>query len=298
MTERIGFVGLGNMGEPMARNLLNVGYDLCVYDLDDQKVARLVALGASGASRVSEVATAGSIVITMVPTDEALREVTLSLDGLLERLCPGGIHLSLSTVSPEVALLLTKCYRERGGTFIAGTVSGRPDVAARAELSIFLSGQPAAKVRVLPLVHVLGKHVYDLGEDIAKANAVKLGMNTMMMAIFLAMGETIALVEGFGVPRDLFVQAMIESPIFGGAVFEGYGPMIAEQNYRDTNFPLPMGIKDARLVLSAAKRIGLEMPLAELILKALLYAQDDGRTAESWAVMSDYAIARSDQTFE
>lgn len=286
---RIGFVGVGNMGQPMALNLLKAGYDLIVYDLDEGRIAPFTALGAYQAFRLREVGEPGGIVVTMVPTDASLLEVTLAEGGLLERLCPGGIHLSLSTISPEVSAQLAALYAARGGTFLAGTVLGRPDVAERAALSIYLSGPAMAKQRVFPLLQALGSHIYDLGEDVALANVVKLGANFLILAALVAMGEASALVEGYGLDRALFLQSMAESPLFGGAVYEGYGRMIGSGQYTDPNFPVPMGIKDAQLISDAAERIGLLMPVAQLALQHLQAAQASGRAGESWAVLAEFA---------
>jgi 3-hydroxyisobutyrate dehydrogenase-like beta-hydroxyacid dehydrogenase len=291
MTESIGFVGLGNMGQPMALNLLKAGYDLTVYDIDERRITPFTTLGASQAFRLRDAVSPGGIVVTMVPTDSALLEVTLGDGGLLQGLCPGGIHLSLSTVSPEVSEQLAALYAERGGTFLGGTVLGRPDVAAQAALSIYLSGRAAAKERVLPLLQVLGRHVYDLGEEVAAANVVKLGANFLILAALVAMGEAAAFVEGHGVDRKQFLCSMADSPLFGGAVYAGYGRMIGEQHYADANFPVPMGLKDAHLVLEAAERIGLPMPVAQLALQHLLAAQAGGRASESWAVLAEFAAA-------
>jgi len=289
MTESIGFVGLGNMGQPMALNLLKAGYDLTVYDIDERRITPFTALGASQAFHLRNIAEPAGIVVTMVPTDASLLEVALGDGGLLEGLCPGGIHLSLSTVSPAVSEQLAELYAERGGTFLAGTVLGRPDVAAEGALSIYLAGPAAAKVRVLPLLQALGQHVYDLGEGVTSANVVKLGANFLILAALVAMGEAAALVEGYGVDRALFLRSMAESPLFGGAVYAGYGRMIGERNYVDSNFPVGMGLKDAHLVLEAAERIGLPMPVAQLALQHLLAAQGSGRAGESWAVLAEFA---------
>lgn len=291
MTESIGFVGLGNMGQPMALNLLKAGYDLTVYDIDERRVTPFTAIGASQAFHLRDIASPGGIVVTMVPTDASLLDVALGDGSLLEGICPGGIHLSLSTVSPAVSEQLAELYAERGGTFLAGTVLGRPDVAAEGALSIYLAGPAAAKVRVLPLLQPLGQHVYDLGEGMSTANVVKLGANFLILAALVAMGEAAALVEGYGVDRALFLRSMAESPLFGGAVYAGYGRMIGEQDYVDANFPVPMGLKDAHLVLEAAERIGLSMPVAHLALQHLLAAQARGRENESWAVLAEFASA-------
>src|SRR6266566_3914524 len=143
----IGFIGVGQMGQPMARNLLKAGFELRVYDKHPEQAAPLVALGAHQAFRLSDVTAPGGIVITMVPDDQALEEVVLSEGGILEQLGANGIHLSMSTVSPQSAERFAALYAEHGSYYLAATVLGRPDVAAAARLSIFLAGPRVAKYR-------------------------------------------------------------------------------------------------------------------------------------------------------
>src|SRR5260221_4120797 len=126
----IGFIGVGHMGQPMARNLLKSGFELCVYDLHPEQAAPLVALGAHQAFRLSDVAALGGIVITMVPDDQALEEVVLSEGGILEQLGANGIHVSMSTVSPQSAERFAALYAKQGSCYLAATVLGRPDVAS------------------------------------------------------------------------------------------------------------------------------------------------------------------------
>jgi 3-hydroxyisobutyrate dehydrogenase-like beta-hydroxyacid dehydrogenase len=203
MPERIGFIGLGQMGQHMALSLLQAGFELRVFALREERIAPLLAQGEEpGASpgKVTE---------------------------------PGGIHLSLSTVPPEVSAQLAKVYRQQGSHFLAATVLGRPEVAEAARLSIFLSGHHNAKARVLPLLEALGSHIYDLGEGVEIANAVKLGYNFLVAAAIEAMGEAAALVEHCGADRAQFLRMLIESPLFTGAVYKGYGRMIGDRDYSD-----------------------------------------------------------------
>lgn len=289
----IGFVGLGQMGQPMALNLLKAGYDIRVFDLREERLAPLVALGAYQAFRLGEVAEPGGIVVTMVPDDSALLQVALGEDGILRQLGNGGIHLSCSTVSPEVSEQLASCYTERGSHYLTANVSGRPDVAAAAALSIYLSGHPAAKARVLPLLQALGKHIYDVGEDVALANAIKLGANFLILAALASMGAAADFVVRHGGDREQFLRMMAESPLFGGAVYEGYGQMIGRQDYGEARFPVPMGIKDASLILAAAERVDLPLPIARLAYEALLAAQQAGRSPEDWSVLAEYVTAQA-----
>src|SRR6266568_6213406 len=155
MKERIGFVGLGQMGQPMALNLLQAGFELRVFDLDQERLGPPIAQRAEPVSSPGEVTEPGGIVLSMVPDGRALLSVALGEGGILSRMGRGGVHLSLSTVSPEVAAQLAKVYRQQGSHYLAATVLGRPDLAEEDRLTIFFSGDPEAKARVLSLLDVL-----------------------------------------------------------------------------------------------------------------------------------------------
>ncbi len=289
MKERIGFVGLGQMGQPMALNLLQAGFELRVFDLDQERLGPLIAQGAEPVSSPGEVTEPGGIVLSMVPDGRALLSVALGEGGILRRIGQGGVHLSLSTVSPEVAAQLAKVYEEQGSHYLAGTVLGRPEVAEAAQLSIFLSGHSDAKGRVLPLLEFLGTHLYDLGERVEIANVVKLGYNFLIAAIE-AMGEAAALVEQCGADRAQFLRMLVESPLFTGAVYEGYGRMIGERDYSDARFPVTMGLKDVELILQAADHVDMPLPFAEIVYEHLLAARVGGRAHEDWSVLADFVM--------
>ena len=290
MSERIGFVGLGQMGQPMALNLLQAGYKLRVFDVRQERMAPLVAQGAEPGASPGEATEPGGIVLSMVPDDRALLAVALGEGGILSRLGRKGIHLSLSTVSPEVSAQLAKVYRQQGSHYLSATVLGRPEVAEEARLSIFLSGDLDAKARVLPLLDALALHLYDLGERVEVANAVKLGYNFLIAAAIEAMGEAAALVEHCGADRAQFLRMLVASPLFTGAVYEAYGRMIGERDYSDARFPVPMGLKDVRLILQAADRVAVPLPYAEIVHEHLLAAQATGRSYEDWSVLAEYVM--------
>jgi 3-hydroxyisobutyrate dehydrogenase-like beta-hydroxyacid dehydrogenase len=288
MKERIGFVGLGQMGQPMALNLLRAGFELRVFDLRDERLAPLVAQGVEPGASPGEVTEPGGIVLSMVPDDRALLAVALGEGGILSRFGRGGVHLSLSTVSPEVSAQLAKVYQQQGSHYLAATVLGRPEVAAAAQLSIFLSGHPDAKARVLPLLEAIGMHLYDLGERVEVANVVKLGYNLLIAAVIEAMGEASALVEECGADRAQFLRMLVESPLFRGAVYEGYGRMIGERDYSDARFPVAMGLKDVELILQTAEYSDVPLPSAGIVHEHLLAAQAGGRALEDWSVLAEY----------
>ncbi len=165
MKESIGFVGLGNMGQPIARNLLKAGYQLRVYNRDARKAEALVAEGAHQRTRPGDVVAPGGIVITMVSDDAALENMTLGEGGILEHLEPGGMHVVMSIISPASTRKMTDLHTRRNCAYIAAPVFGGPDKAAAQKLWICLAGASRAKERVHPILLHLGQGIFDFGAD-------------------------------------------------------------------------------------------------------------------------------------
>lgn len=289
----ISFVGLGNMGQPMAHHLLQAllgEMDLCVFDQRSERMALLVAQGARAATHLGEVACRGGIVFTMVPNDQALLQVALGDGGILRQLGTGGIHVSLSTVSPTVSTQLARLYCSQGCAYLAATVLGRPDVAEQGNLSIFLSGDRASKARVRPLLASMGKRIYDLGDEVEAANVAKIAFNFLIFSAIEAMGEAAALVEAYGLDRARFLHMLVESPLFKGAVYEQYGAaMIGPRDFSDNRFPVTLGLKDVELALKVGQHKDLPLPYAEVAHAHLLAAQAAGRGQDDWSVLSEFA---------
>jgi 3-hydroxyisobutyrate dehydrogenase-like beta-hydroxyacid dehydrogenase len=277
----IGFVGIGNMGCPMAANLLKAGYSVRVWDRTSARAAALAAQGATSASRPEEVAEAGALVISSLSNDQVLEEVVGANHELLRRLGPGGIHVSTSTVAPETSRRLAEGHKRYGVTYLAAPVLGRPDAAAAAKLWIFLSGPGEAKERARPVLGALGQGVFDLGEDPGAANVVKLACNFLLAAAIEAMAEAFTLAEKNGIERgrlaDLLTQTVFDCP-----AYRNYGRLIAEQHYQPALFKLSLGRKDVSLVLQTAASRLVPMPLAGLLHDHLLAAEAKGRGDLDW----------------
>jgi 3-hydroxyisobutyrate dehydrogenase-like beta-hydroxyacid dehydrogenase len=291
---QIGMIGLGHMGQPIARNLLNAGYTLRVYDSNPstrEQFRQVHAQTAQAAivSTVGEAVEPGGIILSMIPDDQALLDIVFREDGILSRLGPSSVHVSLSTVSPDLARELALIYQERGATYISATVVGRPDVAEEARLMVYVSGEEQAKTRVIPILQTLGR-VADLGEEVAAANIAKLATNSIILSAIAAIGDAAALIEGWGGDTAQVLELIAESPLFaGGAVYKQYGQMIAQKDFHNALFPVPLGIKDARLIIEAADSISRKMPSTENAYRALLAAVAAGRDAEDWSVLAIYS---------
>ena len=281
MNEVIGFVGLGSMGLPIASNLVEAGYTLQVYNRSPQKAQPLLDKGAKLCSNPGNVVESGEIVITMLANDQALEEVVLGENGILEKLDSGGIHLSMSTVSPATAQKLAEHHERRGAHYLAAPVFGRPDAAAARKLWICLSGNEAAKERVLPVLNVLGQGVFDFGEQVGAANVVKLAGNFLIISAIEAMAEAFTLAEKNGIERtkvaELFGQTLFACPIY-----QNYGRMIAQEQYQPAGFKLSLGLKDVTLALQTARDSQMPMPLGSLLHDRLMAAVAKGRGDIDW----------------
>jgi 3-hydroxyisobutyrate dehydrogenase-like beta-hydroxyacid dehydrogenase len=281
----VSFVGTGNMGSAMARSLLGGGFAVRAYDLVPSKTAALVPDGAIAADSLTGSLDPGGVVISMVTDDAALREISLSPGGVLDTIGAGGAHVSMSTISPGLSDELVGLYSERGAAYLAAPVLGRPDVAAAGKLSILVAGEAAAKQRVRPALEAIGARIHDFGERPAAANAAKVAINFLILAGIEALAEAGGLADRAGVDRAELTRAAVESGLFGGAVYNGYGSMIAEHRYTPALFRVALGIKDATLAERLASSVGAELPIASLAREHLESAEAAGWGDEDWAVI-------------
>ena len=280
--ETIGFVGLGEMGRAMAANLQQAGYTLHVYNRTAEKARTLLERGAVLAESVVEVAQPGGIVITMLTDDQAVEEVTSGPHGFGPRLGSGGIHLSMSTISPDTARKLALAQEQQGGQYVAAPVFGKPDAAASAKLWIVTSGPATAKARVQPLLQAMGQGIYDFGEEAGGAHVVKLSGNFLLGAAIEAMAEAFTLAEKSGVERqkvyELFTQTLFACP-----AYVNYGKMVASKVYQPVGASPTLIRKDMKLVLQTAQNSQVPMPLASLIHDRLTATVAKGRDNIDWA---------------
>jgi 3-hydroxyisobutyrate dehydrogenase-like beta-hydroxyacid dehydrogenase len=278
---RAAFIGVGNMGRPMVENLLAGGVSVHGYDPHPERVE---ASGAELAAGIAAAVIPGGVTLSMVPDDAALEQIALAPDGVLARI-GDGLHLSMSTVSPTLSETLEARYAERGATFLAATVLGRPDVAKAARLTVFVAGADAGKRRVWPLLELMAEHIQDFGPRASLANVAKVGANFLIMSAIEAMAEAATLVERHGIDRAAFLRTISETPLFAGKVYEGYGAMIGEHRYRPALFRAPLGLKDARLVVETARSVGAAVPIAESVCRHLEAAVESGWAEDDWAVL-------------
>ena len=277
----IGFIGLGSMGQAMAANLLKAGFKLRVWNRSADKADELVRLGATRVQHPADAAEPAGIVITMVSDDAALRQVVHGEHGIGERLGRGALHLSMSTIAPQTAQELAAAHAASGTDYVAAPVFGRPDAAAARMLFMLCAGPQAARQRVQPLLEAMGQRVFELGDDPVAANVLKLSGNFMILGVIEAMAEAMTLGERYGLARERTVEVLTQS-IFPAPLFVNYGRQIAAHAYQPARFKLALGLKDADLVLAAARKVAVPMPLAQLMQGRLLSALARDRGELDW----------------
>ncbi len=285
MSETIGFIGTGSMGEPLALNLLNAGFQVRVYNRTREKAQPLTKAGAHIVARPADVVAEGGIVITMVANDAALDSITLGESGILDRLGPSNVYLVMSTVAPATAARLAQLVAERGAAYVAAPVFGRPDAAAAKQLWIIAAGPPQARARVRPALEAVGQRIFEVGDEPQLANVVKLCGNFMIVAAMEAMAEAFTLAEKSGVPRETIYEALTQTS-FANPLYLNYGRMIAQHRYAPAGFRLALGLKDVTLALSTAADATMPMPLASLLHDRLIAQVAKGRQDLDWSALA------------
>lgn len=286
----IGFIGLGNMGMAMARNLLRAGHRLTVYNRTRKKAEALAAEGAQAADRPRD-ACKGEVVITMVADDNALESVVEGDDGILAGLGKNAIHLSMSTISAALSDRLTAAHDECGQHYVAAPVLGRPDAAAAGKLFILAAGPDAAVARCQPIFEALGQKTFTIDQKPSRANLVKLSCNFLITAMIESVGEAVALTRKGGIEPHRFID-ILTGTLFSAPVYKTYGGLIADEKFEPAGFRMALGLKDVRLALAAADGLAVPMPTASLVRDHFLSGIAQGQGDLDWSALSR-VIARN-----
>jgi len=265
----VGFIGLGNMGLPMARNLLKAGHAVTVYNRTLERAQSLLTEGATLAGEAAG-ACGGEVLITMLADDGAVNAVVFG-EQLIPRLAPSAVHISMSTLSVALAEELSRAHAKAGNHFISAPVFGRPEAAESAKLAIVAAGPAAIIAKCQPLFDAMGQRTFIVGEEAPKANTIKLAGNFLIASMIESLGEAYALLRKSGIEPGLFLEIMT-STLFAAPVYKTYGNLIAKEQFEPAAFKLPLGLKDISLVLAAAGAVRAPMPIASLVRDHILAA--------------------------
>ncbi|CAG5074339.1 3-hydroxyisobutyrate dehydrogenase [Dyadobacter sp. CECT 9623] len=283
MAEKIAFLGLGNLGAPIAQRLINSGFEVTVWNRTISKAEPLAQLGAKVAENAIDAIEPGGIVFSVLADDNAV-ETTFS-DALLQKLGSNGLHISMSTISPDCSRKLTETHNKYGASYVAAPIFARPDAVLSGMGNIVVSGEAGARERAKPLVQNFVKGVFDFGDDPGAANVIKLCGNFMIAASLEMMAEAFTLAEKSGIPRQSIYE-MLTSTLFAAPIFQNYGKMVAQHTYEPVLFGLPLGLKDINLTLQASAKVNAPMPLADLVKNRFVSALAKDRAGMDWVALA------------
>ena len=281
----IGFIGLGVMGKPMAKNLVRKGYSLIVFDIKPEPVAELVEMGAKSGCSPADVASKSDIVITMLPNSPHVVSVISGKDGVLEGLAAGKLIIDMSSISPVISRKMAALAAEKGIEFLDAPVSGGEPKAIDGTMSIMVGGKGGVFESVTDILLSMGASAVLIGE-IGAGNICKLA-NQIMVAMHLAsVSEAMVFAETAGVDPEKVYQA-IRGGLAGSTVLDAKMDRILDRNFKPGG-PIWMHTKDLLNVRDAALEIDAPIPMTTQILEAMKACKCDGKSFDDHCGIIQY----------
>ena len=280
----IGFVGLGIMGRPMAKNLIKAGYKLVVYD-KFAKFDDLVALGAEGAVSNKELASKSNIIITMLPNSPHVKEAILGPGGVIEGIKKGTIVVDMSSIAPAASQEVSAALRAKNAEFIDAPVSGGEPKAVDGTLAIMAGGDRAVFEKVKPILEKMGSSVVLVGGTGA-GNVTKLANQIIVALNIAAVSEAFTLAVKAGVDPQSVFEA-IKGGLAGSTVMNAKIPMILDGNFKP-GFRVELHIKDLQNALDTAHNLGVPVPLTASVMETLQALKVDGMAANDHSAIVRY----------
>ncbi len=265
---RVSFLGLGNMGGHMSRNLAQAGVDLTVFDLDAERAAPALAHGAVLAESAAQAAATADVVITMLPTPAIVEDVLLGSGGVLAAMRAGSLWIDMSTSVPAVADRVAQVAKARGIRVLDAPVSGMSKGANAGVLQIFVGGVPADVDQALPLLHIMGdpERVLHVG-GAGAGYAVKLMINALWFDQLVSIAEILTIGVKAGVDLSVLHRSLIASPANSVLLERDFLPILENGDY-DEGFAIALACKDIRLAVELAEAVGVRAPLNGLVKQA------------------------------
>jgi 3-hydroxyisobutyrate dehydrogenase-like beta-hydroxyacid dehydrogenase len=280
--DRLGFVGIGYMGRPIARRLLEAGFKLTAYDRDHSKADELLRYSATVAKSLSELSSTCSVVLSCLPSDEAVLEAYRGADGVLAQANRGLVVIDMSTVYPETSQELARLGSERGVEVLDVTISGSTPTAENGLLTLFGGGNKERFDTAESIFRVIAKNYFYLGPNGSGAT-MKLVVNTLLGIGMQAIAEAVALGEKAGLDRnrllDVLSQTAVVAPAHAGKLQR------VKKNDYSPQFPIRLMNKDFGLILNLAAAVGARMPAAGAAFEINARQSDQGQEQDFSAVI-------------
>jgi len=274
MSSRIGFIGLGVMGRPMARNLLKAGHGLAVYDISPAGVKELAAAGATSCASAKGVAQHSDIVITMLPDGPDVEKAVLGPNGVLEGARPGSTLVDMSSINPIVSQKVGEACAEKGVEFLDAPVSGGEPKAIDGTLAIMVGGGEAIFDKLSPILHAMGGSVTLTG-PVGAGNMTKLANQIIVACNIAAMGEALVLATKAGLDPEVVFNA-IKGGLAGSTVLNAKAPMVIARNFKP-GFRIRLHQKDLRNALLAAEEFKVPLPLTGIVQGLVMSLMNEGK---------------------
>jgi 2-hydroxy-3-oxopropionate reductase len=285
MKKKIGFIGLGIMGKPMAKNLLKAEFSIVAYDLNKDAVEDLVKAGALAARSSKEAAGRADVIITMLPDSPDVKEVILGKDGVMEGVKPGSIVIDMSSINPLVSQEIEKELRKKGVEMLDAPVSGGETGAIQGTLAIMVGGEEKVFKDCLDIFNAVGKNIVRVG-GIGAGGFVKLVNQIIVAMNIAAVGEAFTLGAKAGLDPQVIHQA-IRGGLAGSQVLEAKAPMIFGRNFKP-GFKIKLHHKDLQNALSTAKDLGVPLPLSSFVQQIFLSLMTEGRGEEDHSALATF----------
>jgi 3-hydroxyisobutyrate dehydrogenase-like beta-hydroxyacid dehydrogenase len=279
---RLGFVGIGYMGRPIARRLLESGFKLAAYDRDQSKAEELVQYGGVAARSVSELSSSCNVVLSCLPSDEAVLEIYGGPDGAFANARGGSLVIDLSTVYPETSQQLARLGLERGVEVLDVTISGSTPTAENGLLTLFGGGDKECFAAAESIFRVIAKKYFYLGPSGSGAT-MKLVVNTLLGIGMQAIAEAVALGEKAGLDRKRLLEVLSETAVVAPA-HVGKLQRAMKSDY-SPQFPIRLMNKDFGLILNLAAAVGARMPAAGAAFEINARQSDEGAEQDFSAVI-------------
>jgi len=281
--EKIGFVGLGKMGNPMTRRLMEKGYTVTVYDRLEERAKELKAAGALVADSVRSMAGAADVIISMIPDDRAVEAVALGKEGVLENAKKGMVLIDMSTISPMASSRVGEEAKKKGVEYLRATVSGSPKFAETGVLTIFVSGPEGVYQKCQAILGVLGQKLFYVGAD-EEARYMKLLINMVVGTTAMVVAEALTFGEKGGVDWVKMVDSLGGSVVASPLV--GYKVQPLRERKIPPTFTAAQFAKDFNLALATGKALSVPMPITSTVSQFWEMMKATGRgEQDAWSVL-------------
>lgn len=277
MTEKVGFVGLGIMGQGMAHNLLKAGFELTVWNRTASKMDSLVEAGAKAGQNPADVAAKSDLVVVCVSDTPDVEAVVLGENGVIEGVKSGSLVIDCSTISPTVTRTIAQTLAKRDVAMLDAPISGGSEGAVKGTLSIMVGGKAEDFERARPVFEAMGKKITHVGDNGA-GQTVKLVNQILVVGHALAMSEALLFAQAGGVDLQKALTA-VEAGAAGSWMLSNRGPQILARDWRP-GFTIDLQQKDVRLVLGAADDLGVPVPATSLVFNFYRTLQARGLGSE------------------